>query len=78
MNDSVTQMTGTIRWQAAGATLPDSEIEVIVALDDGEVCAAYHDGEEWRLTIGTPVNQKVWYWAHFPEAPIPQQPKAEG
>lgn len=35
-------------WVAAAERLPDDDMTVLIALDDGEVWTGYRDGDDWR------------------------------
>jgi hypothetical protein len=57
-------------WIPVGASRPDDEHSVDVALDDGSVAEAYMDGEAWRWSDGMPVTEKVLYWMRKPASPV--------
>ena len=56
----------TIEWISA-AELPDSDIDVLVALPDGiTVWIGHHDGEDWIVNdLARPVD----YWTELPLHP---------
>ena len=55
--------------QASGQ-LPDDEITVLVALDDGDVWPAYRDADKWIYVTGDPIeSSRVLYWMHMPQHP---------
>ena len=55
--------------QASGL-LPDDDITVLVALDDGEVWPAYRDGEQWLYVTGDAIESaRVLYWMPMPPHP---------
>ena len=57
------------QWHHVSETLPDSDIVVLAALDDGEVWPAYLD-EKWLYVTGDPIRpSRVLYWCHMPEHP---------
>jgi hypothetical protein len=64
-------MATTVQWKDAAKELPDSDIEVLIVVDDesnkGEVWIGYHDGERWRCASGGVVG--VSYFADLPEGP---------
>ena len=64
-------MTTTVQWKDAAKELPDSDIEVLIVVDDesnkGEVWIGYHDGERWRAASGGVVG--VNHWAELPLPP---------
>jgi hypothetical protein len=64
-------ITRRVTWIAAQKQLPDSDIEVIVATKDGNVFAAFHDGEQWREWTSMPLADKyqVTHWCEFPDPP---------
>jgi hypothetical protein len=64
-------MTATVKWNEASKELPDSDIEVLIAVSDasnqGEVWVGYHDGNNWRSCSGGIVG--VSHWADLPLGP---------
>lgn len=64
----------SVTWRYVG--LPDSDIEVMVALIDGDVRPAFHDGEQWRDLTAWPLAEGVVLaWCDYPDHPAP--PKGE-
>lgn len=60
----------TIDWIPA-SELPDSDIDVMVALPDGlTVWIGHHDGESW---IVNDLPRSVAYWAELPLHPEDKQ-----
>lgn len=50
--------------------LPDDDITVLVALDDGEVWPAYRSAGLWLYVTGDEIQSaEVVYWAHMPAHP---------
>jgi len=65
-------ITRSVTWQRVDAALPDSDIEVMVALDDGDVRPAFHDGEQWRDLTAWPLpDGAVLMWCQYPDHPAP-------
>ncbi len=57
-------------WRKPKEALPDSDLEVIVATKDGEVFAAFYDGEQWRDLTAMPLPEHhVTHWCRYPEPP---------
>jgi hypothetical protein len=56
-------------WTDAATALPDDDILVLIALDDGEVWPAVHDYGRWIYVSGAEVRQNVTHWMHLPAAP---------
>ena len=62
----------SVTWQHAEAGLPDSDIEVMVAMTDGDVRPAFHDGEQWRDLTAWPLpDGAVLMWCDYPDHPMP-------
>ena len=57
-----------IDWVPVSVTLPDSDMEVIVATE-GMTAAGFHDGHVWRWTCAGRIKTNVRHWAHMPEPP---------
>lgn len=69
--------TAPITWVNADEDLPDDEITVLLALEDGEVWTGYHDGGRWYYASGDLIStSKVLHWANFPTPPSAQVPTA--
>ncbi len=56
-------------WTAVAARLPDADLTVLLALDDGEVWPGYLDGDTWRYVTADPLGSRVTHWMDFPEPP---------
>jgi hypothetical protein len=56
-------------WTHVGASLPDSDTDVIICIEDGHVEAGYHDGKNWRWLSGGRVAIGVTHWMPFPNPP---------
>ena len=57
----------TITWITDG-TLPDSDITVLLSVEDVDVDTAFHDGERWRWYFdGGRVVGPIKAWADLPE-----------
>jgi hypothetical protein len=57
------------QWVAIADRLPDADLSVMLALDDGEVWPGYLDGDTWRYVTSDPIGARVMYWMDFPEPP---------
>ena len=66
------QVTGAgpvVEWHPRSA-LPDAEITVLMALDNGDVEPGFMDENGWCYASGGAVNDaQITHWAHMPEAP---------
>ena len=56
-------------WQDANVSLPDDDVTVLIALDDGEVWTGFMDAGEWRYVSGDEMAAKVTHWQHLPAGP---------
>jgi hypothetical protein len=56
-------------WLPAKTMMPDSDITVLIHIEDGEVWTGFHDGSCWRYVSGDRVDCKVIHWSHFPNPP---------
>ncbi|WP_208280144.1 DUF551 domain-containing protein [Massilia oculi] len=56
-------------WIDASTVLPDDDILVLIALDDGEVWPAVRDNDRWIYVSGAEVTETVTHWMHLPAAP---------
>ena len=61
-------MKTQIHWQPV-STPPDSDMNVLIHLSDGEVWTGFLDGDTWRFVTGDRVEVQVLHWADFPEPP---------
>jgi hypothetical protein len=62
-------ITRRVTWTHAD-TLPDADLEVIVATKEGEVLPAWWDGEAWRDLTAMPLGEhQVTHWCHYPQHP---------
>lgn len=57
-----------IDWVPVSVTMPDSDMEVIVATE-GMTAAGFHDGHVWRWACAGRIKTNVRHWAHMPEPP---------
>lgn len=57
------------QWVAIADRLPDADLSVMLALDDGEVWPGYLDGDTWRYVTADPIGARVTHWMDFPEPP---------
>jgi len=56
-------------WIKAGKLMPDTDVSVLIATEDGEVEAGYDDGQDWRYLSGGKVEGEVTHWMPFPAPP---------
>ena len=56
-------------WTPVATKLPDDDLTVMIALDDGEVWMGFHDGDVWRDISGITPAAKVTHWMDVPEHP---------
>jgi hypothetical protein len=59
----------TVAWTNAAAQLPDDDILVLLALDNGEVWPGVRDYGRWIYLSGAEVRERVTDWMHLPPAP---------
>lgn len=63
---------GKVTWQHPDVSLPDADIEVLVALDDGDVIPAFRDADCWRDLTAVPLRDgAVLMWCEYPDHPMP-------
>jgi hypothetical protein len=62
-------VTSSVVWVDAKDKLPDEEITVLLALDDGEVWTGFLDSGTWRYVSADMIEERVMYWAEFPAPP---------
>jgi hypothetical protein len=60
-------------WHDVRLAMPDDELTVLVALEDGEVWTGYMDAGQWRYVSAEAIEPKVLHWAHFPAPPVPSK-----
>ena len=67
----VTPFTQPCVWtDMPSGELPDDDITVLVALDDGEVWPAYRFADRWLYVTGDEIQSaEVVYWMHLPAHP---------
>ena len=59
-----------LQWQRLDDGLPDDDITVLAAWDDGTVEAVFRDGEAWRLChSGDAAAEAPTWWAEWPTGP---------
>lgn len=58
-----------LAWTDAATALPDDDILVLVALDNGEVWPGVRDCGRWIYVSGAKVTERVTHWVHMPPAP---------
>ena len=59
----------TVEWIACADRLPDADVCVLIAMDDGEVWTGFYDDPTWRYVSADPVGVPVTHWANFPPPP---------
>lgn len=59
----------SLQWIDVNENLPDDDVCVLIALDDGEVWTGYMDGDDWRYVSGDEMASKVTHWMHIPAHP---------
>lgn len=62
-------------WVDAAVELPDDDMAVLVALDDGEVWTGFRDAGQWRYVSADLIEAGVTHWAEFPAPPALRCPK---
>jgi hypothetical protein len=50
--------------------LPDDDMTVLIALDDGEVWTGFMDSGVWRYVSADAIEGTVTHWAAFPAPPV--------
>jgi hypothetical protein len=58
-----------LQWIDVNENLPDDDVCVLIALDDGEVWTGYMDGDDWLYVSGDPMESEVTHWMHIPAHP---------
>lgn len=61
--------TNKHEWIDARTTLPDDDMTVHVARDDGEVWTGFRDSGIWRYVSADPIGVEVTHWMEFPDPP---------
>jgi len=56
-------------WVDARSELPDDDMTVLLALDDGEVWTGFMDDGVWRYVSADAIEATVTHWADFPAPP---------
>lgn len=59
----------SIRWRDVWKEMPDDDLTVLVALDDGEVWTGFRDAGQWRYVSADLISARVTHWAEFPLPP---------
>jgi len=57
-------------WTLVDKAMPDMDVNVILATEDGQVDAGYDDGQDWRWLSGGKVENRVTHWMPFPNPPV--------
>lgn len=57
-----------MKWNKIENALPDDDITVLVATEDGEVDVAYLDEGRWRFPMHA-ASIAVTHWMHIPDHP---------
>lgn len=63
------QITTEIKWVPVGEKLPDDELNVLVAQEDGAVDCGYIENGQWFFVNGMTNKEKVTHWAELPPHP---------
>jgi len=58
-----------VEWISASEALPDDDMTVLIALDDGEVWTGFMDSVVWRYVSADAIEGTVTHWAEFPAPP---------
>jgi hypothetical protein len=53
----------------ARVQLPDDDMTVLLAIDDGEVWTGFMDAGIWRYVSADKIEAEVMHWAEFPDPP---------
>lgn len=64
-----TAETCSVFWVDARRELPDDDMTVLLALDDGEVWTGFMDAGIWRYVSADAIESTVTHWAEFPDPP---------
>lgn len=64
-----TKENRAVEWVDASKHLPDDDMTVLVALEEGEVWTGFMDAGIWRYVSADEIAEAVTHWAEFPEAP---------
>ena len=59
----------SVEWVDASKQLPDDDMTVLIALDDGEVWTGFMDSGVWRYVSADAIEGTVNHWAEFPAPP---------
>lgn len=66
---TTTDMSQQFTWIPVEQSLPDDDMTVLIALDDGEVWTGFLDAGQWRFVSADLVEARVTHWMEFPEPP---------
>jgi hypothetical protein len=79
MSAETPQPVSRVMWRDPAEIMPDDEIAVLIALDDGTVTEAWHEDGRWHLDdrlsfSATPAasdrSPRVMTWAEMPDHPF--------
>lgn len=56
-------------WMPVEKDLPDDDLTVLLALEDGEVWTGFRDAGVWRYMSADLIEGIVTHWMEFPEPP---------
>ena len=59
----------SVEWVDATKQLPDDDMTVLIALEDGEVWTGFMDSGVWRYVSADAIEGTVTHWAEFPAPP---------
>lgn len=63
-------MNGNVNWTIPGDSMPDDDMNVLIAMKDGEVWPAYRSAGVWFYICGGHIEpDRISHWTDFPEAP---------
>jgi hypothetical protein len=69
-NPFASPLCAHLEWDAVENRLPDDDITVLIATDDGEVHTGFHDAGQWRdAATAMRVGAQVTHWADLPAHP---------
>ena len=62
-------VSSSVEWVDASKQLPDDDMTVLIALDDGEVWTGFMDSGVWGYVSADAIEGNVTHWAEFPAPP---------
>jgi len=64
------EVSSSVEWVDTSKQLPDDDMTVLIALDDGEVWTGFMDSGVWRYVSADAIEGTVTHWAAFPAPPV--------